>query len=376
LALSVVLLVGAGLLSRSFARLTAVNPGFNTDRLLAVRTVLPRVIGASEPARVAYYAEAIARLRATPGVVAVAGGTTTPFSNSNSSTTVEVEGEAGTEKGREREAQQRVVTPAYFSTLGIPLRAGRLFTDEDREGSQNVAIVSESMARRDWPDASPIGKRVRYRGAWRTVVGIVADIKFRSLSSDAEATVYGPFAQMPQGLTFLIRSRGPANAMAPVIRSALADVNRSAPVTSIDAMEDLLGRSFAEERYRTMLIVMFAVLAAVLAAVGMYGVTSRAVSRRTREVGIRMALGASSRSVSGLIVTQTLSGVVLGVVTGIAAALAVTRLLTPFLYGVSASDPWTYVAILALLGVVSVAASWIPARRAGRVPPAAVLRSD
>jgi ABC-type antimicrobial peptide transport system permease subunit len=125
-----------------------------------------------------------------------------------------------------------------------------------------------------------------------------------------------------------------------------------------------------------MLIVMFGVLAAVLAAVGMYGVTSRAVSRRTREVGIRMALGASSRSVSGLIVTQTLSGVVLGVVTGIAAALAVTRLLTPFLYGVSASDPWTYVAILALLGVVSVAASWIPARRAGRVPPAAVLRSD
>ena len=147
-------------------------------------------------------------------------------------------------------------------------------------------------------------------------------------------------------------------------------------MTTIDTMSDLIDRSFAEERYRTMLIVVFGVLAAVLAAVGMYGVTARAVSRRTREVGIRMALGASSRSVSGLIVAQTLAGVALGVAAGVVAALAVTRFLSPFLYGVSATDPWTYAAILALLALVSVAASWLPARRAGRVPPATVLRAE
>jgi ABC-type antimicrobial peptide transport system permease subunit len=153
-------------------------------------------------------------------------------------------------------------------------------------------------------------------------------------------------------------------------------VNRAIPVMTIDTMNDLMQRTFAEERYRTMLIVVFGVLAAVLAAVGTYGVTSRAVSRRTREVGIRMALGASSRAVSGLIVSQTLAGVALGVTGGLVAAAVVARLLTPFLYGISARDPLTYAGILVLLAMVSVAASWLPARRAGRVPPASVLRSD
>jgi putative ABC transport system permease protein len=376
LALSVVLLVGGGLLSRSFARLTAVHPGFDPERLLTVRTALPRAIAANEAARIDYHAQSLARLAATPGVVAVTGATSVPFTNGNSSTTVEIEGPAGTEKGESREAQQRVATANYFPTLGIPLRAGRLFTEQDRQGAPLVAIVSESMARRDWPNASPLGKRIRYRGAWRTVVGIVGDVRFRSLSSDLEATVYAPFSQMPQGLTFLVRTRGDAASMAPVVRAALTDVNRAAPVTTIDTMDELIRRSFAEERYRTMLIGMFGVLAAVLAAVGMYGVTARAVSRRTREVGIRMALGASSRAVSRLIVTQTLAGVTLGVGVGIIGALTITRLLVPFLYGVSASDPWTYVAIVALLAIVSVAASWLPARRAGRVSPATVMRAE
>ena len=376
LALSVVLLVGGGLMSRSFARLTAVDPGFNVDRLLTMRAALPVGMARDTAARLDYYAQAIARLAATPGVVAVAGATLIPFSNSNSSTTVEVERLAGPETGRGREAQQRVVTPSYFGTLGIPLRAGRLFTEQDRPGAPNVAIVSETMARRDWPNESPIGRRVLYRGAWRTVVGIVGDVRFRSLSADAEATVYAPFPQVGQGLAFFVRTRGDAAAAGPVVRAALGSVNRRVPVTSMDAMSDLIARSFAEERYRTVLIGMFGVLAAVLAAVGMYGVTSRAVSRRTREVGIRMALGASSRSVSGLIVSQTLAGVAIGVAVGIAASLAVTQLIAPFLFGVRPNDPATYVAILGFLAFVSVVASWIPARQAGRVAPAVVLRSE
>jgi putative ABC transport system permease protein len=308
--------------------------------------------------------------------VAVAGATLIPFSSSNSSTTVSVERVTGTDTSRGREAQQRVVTPSYFATLGVPLRAGRLFTDQDRPGATNVAIVSETMARRDWPNESPIGRRVLYRGAWRTVVGIVGDVRFRSLASDAEATVYAPYPQVGPGLVFLVRTRGDAAAAGRVVRATLGSVNRSVPVTSMDAMSDLIARSFAEERYRTVLIAMFGVLAALLAAVGMYGVTSRAVSRRTREVGIRMALGASSGSVSGLIVSQTLAGVAVGMAVGIAASLVVTRLLAPFLFGVRPSDPATYVAILSFLAAVSVVASWIPARKAGSVAPAVVLRAE
>jgi len=376
LALSVVLLVGGGLLSRSFARLTAVNPGFDTDRLLVVRAVLPLAVATNDALRVDYYARALERLAAAPGVASVAGGTTIPFTGSNSSTSVELEGVGPNAKTEGKEVQRRIVTPNYFATLGIPLRAGRVFTDDDRKDAELVGVVSEAMARRDFRDVSPIGRRVKFNGAWRTIVGIVGDIKFRSLSTDVEATMYIPSAQASQGLTFLVRTRGDAAATIPAVRTVLADVNRGAPVTTIDVMSDLLRRSFAEERYRTMLIGMFGVLAAVLAAVGMYGVTARAVSRRTREVGIRMALGATSQSVSGLIVVQTLTGVAVGVGAGVVVALAVTRLLVPFLYGVPSTDPATYGAILTLLAVVSVLASWLPARRAGRVAPASVLRSD
>ena len=301
---------------------------------------------------------------------------TVPFSGGNSSTTVEIEGLGATQTERSREAQQRVVMASYHSTLGIPLLAGRFFTDEDRSESTPVAIVSEAMARRDWPNVSPVGKRLRYRGAWRTVVGVVGDVRFRSLSADVEATVYAPFTQVSQAPALVVRTRNDAAAMAPVVRAALAEVDRDAPVTSVDTMDDLVARSFAEERYRTFLIALFGVLATILAAVGMFGVTSRAVSRRTREVGIRMALGASAQSVSGLIVGQTLAGVMLGVGLGVFAALGAARLLAPFLFGVSATDPLTYVGILSLLAVVSVFASWIPARRAGRVAPATVLRSE
>ena len=365
-ALSVVLLVGAGLLSRSFAHLTSVDPGFQTERLLVARTAMPRAFAVDEARRLAYYGTAIERLSSTPGVVAASGGTNVPLTGSNSSTTVEIEGLGTTQETSSREAQQRVALPTYFATLGIPLRAGRLFTDDDRVGTDLVAIVSESMARRDWPNASPIGKRVRYRREWRTVVGVVGDVKFRSLSADVEPTVYAPFAQLNQGLSFVVRTRDDPAELIPTIRAALTDVDRTLPIAGIDLMADLRARSYAEERYRTFLMVLFGVLATVLAAVGMFGVTSRAVSRRTREVGIRMALGASAKSVSGLIVSQTLRGVTLGVAIGVLAALAATRLLTPFLYGVSATDPLTYLAILALLGAVSVLASWIPARRAVR----------
>jgi putative ABC transport system permease protein len=373
LALSVTLLVGAGLLSRSFARLTAVDPGFEIDRVLAVRIAMPRAISRDHVVRLEYYRRALERLRALPGIAAATAAYPAPFTGGNATTTVELEAGASTPT---RAVEERVITPKFFTALGIPLRTGRFFSPEDRANAPLVLIVSESMARELWPGASAIGKRVRFQRAWRTVVGVVPDIKDLTLGAGAEPTVYAPVAQRPQGLTLLVRTRGEPGAMAASVRAALAEVDRRVAVTTTQPMAALVAQSVEEERYRTTLIGLFGAVATILATVGMYGVTSRAVARRTREVAIRVALGASPASVSARIVGQTLAGVAAGFGVGVLGARATSRLLVPFLFGVSATDPWTYAGILALLGLVSVVASWIPARRTGRIAPASVLRAE
>lgn len=378
LALSVVLLVGAGLLSRSFAKLTAVNPGFRADRLLVVRVASPRAL-ARDPVWVReLYRGGVERLAALPGVAAAAAGTVAPFSQTASGTTIEVEGRGDEPGAPQRTVQERRVTAGYFRTMEVPVRAGRTFTDADGAGAPLVAVISEAGARRDWPGASPLGRRLRIQGAWRTVIGVVADVKYRKLRSADEPTVYLPAAQQPSGsgTPFLVRTRDDPRAALPAIRAALHDVAPSAVVVGADAMPELIRRSYADERYRATLVSLFGLMAAVLAAVGMYGVTSRAVAARMREMGIRVALGATPSAVTGLAVAHTLVGVAAGVGVGLVAALAGTRVLAPYLFGVGPTDAATYAAILAFLAAVSVLASWIPARRAGRVAPAEVLRTE
>ena len=377
-ALCVVLLVGAGLLSRSLTKLTAVNPGFRSDHLLVVRVAYPigRVRDALWMREV--YRAGIERLAALPGVAAVAAGNVAPFSQTASGTTVEIEGRNDEPGAPQRTVQQRNVTSGYFRTMEIPLLAGRTITDADAAGAPLVAVISEADARRDWPGGSPLGKRLRLQGAWRSVVGIVADVKYRKLRSADEPTVYVPAAQQSYGwwAPFLVRTRGDERAAVPAVRAALREVAPSVLVVGADAMPDLIRQSYAEERYRTTLISVFGLMAAVLAAVGMYGVTSRAVSARMREMGIRVALGASPSAVTGLAVRYTLVGVAAGMGAGLIAALAATRVLEPFLFGVGPMDAATYAAIFAFLAAVSAVASWIPARRAGRVEPAIVLRGE
>jgi hypothetical protein len=302
------------------------------------------------------------------------GTTQPPFIGGTSSSTVQLEGE-----GEARhEAQQRVVLPRFFTTIGIPLVAGRDFTDDDRAGAPLVVVVSEALARRDFPAGSPIGRKVRYQGEWRTVVGIVGDVRFEKLSKDIQPTIYTPFAQRGgrSPLAILIRTTGEPTAITPMVRAAIGQVNSRVVIRYVDSMTKYIKDSFAQERYRAMLISLFGALAAVLAAVGMYGVTSRAVARRTREVAIRVALGATDGMVVRQLVSGTIVGVGIGVGAGLLGAAAATRFLTPFLFGVSATDPVTYAAILGLLGFVSLAATWLPARRAGRLEVAAVLRSE
>jgi ABC-type antimicrobial peptide transport system permease subunit len=233
------------------------------------------------------------------------------------------------------------------------------------------------MARRDWPAESPLGKRVKYQGEWREVIGIVGDTKYRSLAVDVQATAYVPLAQRAHGgYGFLVRTSVRAPGLIRDIRNGLQRIEPAAPLADVREMQILIRQSYAEERYRTTLISLFGVIAGVLAVVGLYGVTSRAVSRRSREMGIRVALGATPGNVIRVVMRYTLVGVIIGVVVGITGSMAVTRLLAPFLFGITASDPVAYgVSLLVLIGV-SVAASWVPARRAALVQPAEVLRAE
>jgi putative ABC transport system permease protein len=377
-ALSVVLLVGAGLLCRTFEKITAVDSGFRVDHLLAVRPALPRPQYRDTLAQREFYRAAVERIGAIPGVLAVAASTSPPFGSANT-IGFEIEGRPADLGAPPRQAQWRITTPALFSTLAIRLVAGRTFAETDRSGAPLVIVISESMARRDWPGESALGKQVKYQGAIRTVVGVVKDAKFVKLSMDDQAALYEPLAQRAASLvsyTLLVRTSGDPLAVLPAIRTALHDVAPTVPVVSADLVTDLRTRSFAEERYRTFLIVLFASIAMLLAAAGVYGVTSRAVAARTRELGIRIALGAQGRAVVRLAMSHTLRGVLVGVPVGLAGAVLATRALTPYLFGIAPTDAITYGMVFAFLALVSFTASWVPARRAARVDPVEALRAE
>jgi predicted permease len=374
LALSVVLLVGAGLLGRSFEKVTAVDPGFRTEHLLVARVALPRAV-VGDTARVTrFYTGLVAELRALPGVTGATLGTQPPFSGGWSSTMIRREGEPDSVG---HETQQRIVVPGYFATLGIPLLAGRDFSAADRGDTPEVAIVSEALARRDFPTESPLGKRVLFHDRWRTIVGVVGDVHLQKLSRVLEPSIYTPAAQNGTAtMEALVRTAGDPSKLTGTVRATVRRTEPRAALWTLDQMSDLMERSFADERYRTMLIALFGVVAVILAAVGMYGVTARAAARRQHEIGIRLALGATSGSVVRLVIGQTLAGVAVGVAIGLLGAFATGPLLSPFLFGVHAMDAVTYTGIVAFLVCVSLTASWLPARRAGRRELAEVLREE
>jgi predicted permease len=376
IALSVVLLTGAGLLGESLMRLSAVDPGFRSDHLLIVPVSAPRSIGADTLRSANMYREAAARFAALPGVTAVATSTTIPFGGGSSSSGIEIVGRVLAPGDRGPEVQQRTVSPNFFAFMGIPIVAGRAVSDADRGGTEPVLVVNEAMVRRDFPDGHAIGARVKFQGVERTIVGVASDVRFRNLSTAPEPTVYAPVAQRGSAGSFLLRTSLPPSQLVAGVRRAVAAIDPRLTVGQLDTMDELVRRSFAEERFRTTLVSLFGLMAAALAAVGMYGVASRAAARRTRELGIRIALGASASNVIGLIVRSTLGGVVVGIAAGLVAALAGARWAQGLLYQVDARNPVIYGAIVLLLGSVALAASLIPARRASRVHPSVALRVD
>jgi predicted permease len=382
LALATVLLVGAGLLGRTVIALNSVDTGFAVDELLSVRLAIPfeRMLADADgdEARTAAvngtYDALLERVRAVPGVNDAAWTSTMPLTGDRSNNDVEPEGYAGDPIIAER----RFVSANYFDVMGIRIVEGRGFVaDDDRPGAPGVMIISEGVAHAAWPGESPIGRRVDYWGTETTVVGVAATIRDEGLRAGTELAFYVPRLQagQPYG-NLVVRGRGEPLALAGPVREAIWSFDRAIAVPSVRSFREHFADEIAGQRYRARLITVFSGLAALFALMGVYGVTARSVAARTREVGIRMALGAERASVMGLVLRQALRLAVYGGLAGLVAAWFATRLLESYLWGVEPTDPWTLVGTALLLATASVVAALAPGRRAARIDPIEALRAE
>jgi putative ABC transport system permease protein len=385
IALAVVLLVGAGLLVKSFVRLFAVDPGFRTDRLLTIRLELARQRYRGPEAWGAFFDRATDRLRAIPGVESVGGISWLPLTTRGNSNAIGAEGQPPPAPGETVYANYRLVTPHYFETIGIPVRAGRVFTSDDRLNAPRVAVINETMAARFWPGESAVGKRVTFQPnqpdptGWITIVGVVADARQGALSDPIALEMYAPHTQEPGWFPpsdVVIRTAGDPIAIVPAARAALRSIDADLPITRVQTMRDIVAASVAERRFNLALMSGVAALALVLAAIGIYGVLSFSVSQRTQEIGVRTALGAQPADVLRLVLGRGLGLTIAGLVLGTAIALAATRLLRSLLFDTETTDPVTFAIVAAGLTTVSLLACYLPARRALRVDPIAALRTE
>ena len=383
IAMTLVLLIGAGLLIHSFVRLTSVSPGFDSrgsDGVVqTVRVVLPERLY-DKPERIQAFARGmLERIQYLPDVKSASVINSAPFHMMFIQSDFDIEGQpkptlfAGTPK----------IEPGYFTTMGIPLRAGREFTARDTADAAKVAIVSERIVREYFPGGprEALGRRVRLddRGEWLTVVGVVADIRQRGLDQDVKPMIYAPFQQDRSGfirfVSFVARTSTPAS----VVEGVRAEIRRVAPdlpIQSTMTMDEAVAASVAQPRFRTVLLALFAIAATLIATCGLYGLMAYAVTQRRREIGVRMALGATRHDVLRLVLTRALRIVVAGLIIGLAGAAGVTRVLQTFLFGVTPTDPIVFTIVTLLLMAVGLMAAWLPARRAARIDPWAALRAE
>lgn len=381
IALSLILLAGAGLLIRSFFTLLNVDPGFDARNLITLDLAAPRNRYPEGQQVAEFYARFMERLRAVPQMDAVAGISHPPFSQNRMDLNYRVEGEPPLPPGRMQAAWVRLATPDYFSALRIPIRAGRAFNERDRSEGPQVVIINESLAKLHWPGGSPIGKRIDFGGddrpEWREVVGVAGNVRSFGLEAEEPPAAYQPYYASPvRVLTFLVRTHSTPAQIGPQLRAVLREMDPDMVLGNLTTMERRMEGFLAQRRFTMLLLGAFAGSALVLAAVGIYGVMSYAVAQRTREVGIRMALGASSADVLWLIAGQGMTLVGIGAAIGMAAAFALSRFVATMLYGVSPRDPVAFVAGAALLGLVALCACLFPARRATRVDPLVALRYE
>ena len=381
IALSVVLLVSASLLSRSLFALARVNPGFEPERVLTMQFRLPATKYDNDAKIADMFTRAIAEIRTVPGVQHAALARATPLNGNGESFPYEVEGGGVTEREKLPTAHRNIVSTDYFETMGIPRLGGRDFTLDDRAGGTPVAIVNQQLARKVAPHGSPIGKRLRLTdgdsAAWTTVVGVVGNAKHFQLNEAQLDQVYVPYMQKPLIFTeVVVRSAADLMIVANAVKSAIWRVDRDQPVWRVRPLTQSIDGALGTRKFMMRLLASFAVLAVVLAIIGVYGVMSYAVARRTQEMGIRMALGARTTQVVGMILRQGMRTIALAIVLGLGVSLLATRVLETQLFGVAATDPLTYAAVPIALALVALAACYLPARRASRVDPLVALRAE
>ena len=377
-ALAVVLLVGAALFTGSAIALMRIDPGFDTERVLTAQ-VSPRMAPGSRPSdAVAALADIVERASAAPGVVhasLIYGGL--PLGRGNWTTSISIPGKEI--ENADRFINARVVTPDYHKALRIPLRSGRFFGATDRMGVEPVVIINESAARKYFPGEDPIGRTVNISREDRTIVGVVGDVRQAGLETDPRAEGYVPLAQVPNlrgGSDLVIRTSGDPYDVLPAVKSALATVLPDVPLRNVTTMDELLARRIALRRLNMLLLGLFGLLGLVISAVGLYGVIAYVVSRRTREIGVRMALGATPSRVIGMVLVHSCVLVTTGLLVGGIGAWYLSATAKTFLFGVEANDPRAFAAALVSLSIVALVASIIPARRAASVDPTVALRAE
>ena len=380
IALALILLVGAGLLLKSLSNLQGVSPGFDSRGVMTAAISLPETRYKEDSQQIAFYQAVAQRLANQPGVNFAAVATPIPFTGMVPSASFSIENrpEGPGDPGPHSDLQW--VTPGYFQALEIPLRSGRFFTDEDRAGAQPVAIIDENLARQYWPNQDPIGQHLR-RGSkspWVTIVGVVGHVFPSALVGDTgKGVIYYPEYQQPINLAFVVArtTMNPAS-LAGAIRESVRALDSGQPVYDLKTLEERVGDSLGPRRFGVTMVGFFAAVALLMAAIGLFGIISYSVTQRTQEIGVRIALGAQRSDVLKLILGQGLRLALTGVGVGVIGSLALTRVLSSLLYGVSATDPATFAAVAALLALVALLACYLPARRAMRVDPIVALRYE
>jgi len=380
-ALAIVLLIGAGLMLKSFRRWVAVDPGFNPAQVLTLSVSLPGAKYPNPEQRVAFYDQLRHGIAALPGVEKVGGNVALPMSNNNWTRSFLVEGFQPAPNANGPWGDFRIVTPGYFAAMGIPVRKGREFDETDVLQGRKVAVVDEVLANKYWPGQDPIGKRLGggsdSNPEWWEVIGVVGHVMQNSPKDDEHTQLYRVFAQQAQTqLGFAIRTRGDPRAIEPAVRKLVLAIDPQQPIYDVRAMEERVSGSSSQPRFLSLLLGLFAAVAATLAAVGIYGVMSYTVAQQTRELGIRMALGAESSSVLRLVLNKGLVLAGIGIALGAGGALALGKVVATQLFQTKAADPTVFLGVSAGLVVVALFATLIPARRATRVDPMVALRSE